>query len=75
MKTMVKRLLMVVLVFSMVSGGVGVSIPKEASAKAKSKVTKVVTLKKKTSTIHELSIKNNEDVITKIKILSRNSRD
>lgn len=70
MKTVVKKLLTMVLVLSMVCG-VALSKPQYASAKTTSKVTKVVTVMPKKWVIHKLStISEDCDVRVKVKILS-----
>lgn len=69
MKAMTKKLLMLVLLLSVVCGG-GLSISKQASAKAVSKVTKKITLTdKKGFVVHKLSIATKEKVNVKIKFL------
>lgn len=68
MKTVAKKLLTVVLVLSMVCG-VALSEPQYASAKAVSKVTKVVTLTKRNAIDH-IVVVGKEKVFVKVKILS-----
>lgn len=70
MKAMTKKLLMLVLLLSVVCGG-GLSISKQASAKAVSKVTKKITLTdgKSIDIQHKLSISAKEKVNVKIKFL------
>lgn len=68
MKTTMKKLLMVVLLLSIVSGGV--LMPKQASAKTVSKVTKVFTLTANKKLVkHKLSINTKEKVLVKVKFL------
>lgn len=69
MKTVEKKLLTLVLVLSMVCG-VALSEPQYASAKAVSKVTKVLNLTPKNWVSHKLMISKNEKVRVKVKILS-----
>lgn len=66
MKVMIKKLLLMVILFSVLCGGIGISVPKQASAKTASKVTKVFTLTSKKKLIkHKLSISKKEKVFVK----------
>lgn len=71
MNNIIKKTLTMALLFSMTCGIVGVSIPKQASAKTASKVTKVITLtnKNKNGITHKLSISKKEKVAVKIRFL------
>lgn len=70
MKTKVKKMLVMGIVFSMLCASVALSTSKQVSAKAYSKITKTITLRKKNAIHHKLSIAKNEKVYVKVKILS-----
>lgn len=72
MKVLKRRMITMVLVLSMICGGIGTLPEKQASAKAVSKVTKVITItnKKKGAVWHTLSVKNGEKVKVKVEFLS-----
>lgn len=70
MRMIAKRILTLVLVLSILCGGTAIFIPKQASAKTMSKVTKVLNLTSKKSVSHKLMISKNEKVRVKVKILS-----
>lgn len=70
MKEFTKKLFAMILLASIVCGGISLSKPNQAYAKTVSKVTKKFTLTQKNSTVtHELKITEGEKVFVKVKIL------